>query len=210
MNMLILGQTGGPGGPSSDGWLNLAHVGNAGLMLRDSTEVDEIRHPIRVWVDRIVEDTEGAGLNRGAPSARVEYEPVGCTIEVIWSSDGSVNAALGARGGLTGANAQQFKALRSGDLVALEPWGRVTLEPGERIVSLSCGGGGYGCPLDRAPERVRKDVVEGWVSTRRAADVYGVLFTANGSVDVAGTTSRRAELRAAASPAHPREGSRRG
>jgi len=202
VNMLILGQTGGPGGPAADGWLNLAHVGNAGLMLRDSTEVDEIRHPIRVWVDRIVENTEGAGLNRGAPSARVEYEPVGCSIEVIWSSDGSVNPAQGARGGLPGAGARQLKALRSGKLVELEPWGRVVLDPGERIVSLSCGGGGYGSPLDRHPDRVRKDVLEGWVSDSRAADVYGVLLTENGSVDIAATTSRRADLRVGESPGH--------
>ena len=200
VNMLILGQTGGAGGPVADGWLNLAHVGNAGLMLRDSTEIDEIRHPIRVLVDRIVPDTEGAGCSRGAPSARVEYEPVGCAIDVIWSSDGSVNPARGARGGLSGATARTLKRTASGELVQLDPWGRVKLQPGETMVSFSCGGGGYGSPLERDPERVRRDVLEGWVTRERAALVYGVVLddAGAGAIDLAATESRRAAARDAA------------
>ena len=46
--------------------------------------------------------------------------------------------------------------------------GTVELQPGERIVSVSAGGGGYGDPLERAPERVLHDVREGWVSPERA------------------------------------------
>jgi N-methylhydantoinase B len=50
----------------------------------------------------------------------------------------------------------------------------VVLEPGETIVSMSSGGGGYGLPRERDPERVRLDVAEGWISPGRARDVYGV------------------------------------
>jgi N-methylhydantoinase B len=52
----------------------------------------------------------------------------------------------------------------------------VKLAPGEFVVSHSAGGGGYGSPLQRAPERVLHDVREGWVTSKRARDVYGVVM----------------------------------
>jgi N-methylhydantoinase B len=204
VNMLILGQTGGAGAPETDGWLNLAHVGNAGLMMRDSIEIDEIRHPIRVSAYRILPDTEGAGRSRGAPSALVEYGPVGCEIEALWSADWTFNPALGARGGGTGGKCKQYKRDRSGELTELDPWARVRLEPGETLISHSCGGGGYGSPLERDPERVRHDVAEGWVTRGRAEEVYGVVLDADGDVDAAATEARRAAPRAKANSSEER------
>jgi N-methylhydantoinase B len=192
VNMLVLGQTGGAGGSAADGWLNLAHVGNAGLMMRDSVEVDELRHPIRVLVDRILPDTEGAGRWRGAPSALVEYGPVDCSIEAMWSADGTANPALGARGGGAGGPAQQSKRGRDGQVTALKPWDRVRLEPGETIISVSCGGGGYGPALERDPARVEHDVAERWISRERAEDVYGVVLDDEGRHEPAATRARRA------------------
>jgi N-methylhydantoinase B len=170
-------------------------------MLRDSTEIDEIRHPIRVVADRIQPDTEGAGRRRGAPAAFVEYGPVGCTIEVMWCSDGSVNPAAGAHGGGPGATARQFKREHSGELTELEPWGRIALEPGETVVSISSGGGGFGPPHERDVERVRHDVAEGWVTREGAASRYGVVIDDTGAVDATATAARRDALRLAAQEA---------
>jgi N-methylhydantoinase B len=183
LNQLILGMTGGAGGPSADGWLNVAHVGNAGLMLRDSTEVDELRHPVRIWTDAIVPDSEGAGAHRGAPSAKVEFGPVNCAMDVMWASDGNVHPACGARGGQRGAPARQFKRERSGSLVELPSTGRATLVDPETIVSFSCGGGCYGEPSARESDAVAGDVSEGWITPRRARDVYRVVVDFEGNVD---------------------------
>ena len=60
----------------------------------------------------------------------------------------------------------------------------------------SPGGGGYGDPLDREPERVRNDVVGETVSLDAARDIYGVDFDAEGAVDVAATERRRDAMRA--------------
>jgi N-methylhydantoinase B len=49
----------------------------------------------------------------------------------------------------------------------------VTVAPGETIVSVSCGGGGYGPPQQREPARVAHDVAERWISAERARTVYG-------------------------------------
>ena len=114
VNMLTLGQTCGAGTPWSDGWLTIAHVGNGGQVMRDSTEIDELMYPIRIWV--VVTDSEGAGRRRGAPAGEVEWGPVDLPMEGIWSSDGSVFPALGARGGGAGARARQFRREKGGSL----------------------------------------------------------------------------------------------
>ena len=48
--------------------------------------------------------------------------------------------------------------------------------PGEWVLGLESGGGGYGSPLERDPEAVRADVMEGWVSREAAERDYGVIF----------------------------------
>ena len=75
-----------------------------------------MRHPIRVVAQHIVPDTEGAGRFRGAPSAYVEYGPIGTELVVAYGADGTEHAALGARGGLSGGPANTA----SGS--ATDPW----------------------------------------------------------------------------------------
>ena len=196
INQLMLSMSSGGAGPVADGWLGGGCVGNGGVLAHDSIEVDEIRHPIRVHAQRILPDTEGAGRLRGGPGSFVEYGPVGCDLDVLWASDGSVNPAEGARGGLAGAPARQFLRTPEGELVGLDPYGRMVLGEAERIVSFSCGGGGYGVPHERDPARVRRDVEEGWVSPDRAERVYGVVLLPDGSVDLQATVVKRGALAA--------------
>ena len=57
--------------------------------------------------------------------------------------------------------------------------------------SSTCGGGGYGPPSERVPERVLRDVLEGKVSTARAAEIYRVAVV-DGRVDHERTEALRA------------------
>ena len=168
-------------------------------MMRDSTEVLELLRPIRVWADRIVPDTEGAGRFRGAPSLYIEYGPVGTELEVLYAADGTVNPALGVRGGQSGALCRPALRRADGEIVELDAWARVVLAPGETIISISSGGGGYGPPHERDVQRVVRDVVDGWVSVERARDVYGVVLDEHGGVDEDATRAQRAQLAAGAS-----------
>ena len=59
------------------------------------------------------------------------------------------------------------------------------------------GGGGYGEPLDREPERVLEDLLDEKISPEVCRDVYGVVVV-DGTVDLAATAARRAELSASA------------
>ncbi len=49
---------------------------------------------------------------------------------------------------------------------------------GDLLTIITGGGGGYGDPFERDPERVRQDVLEGLVSPEAARDLYGVVFDA--------------------------------
>jgi len=198
VNQLFLGATAGPGTPFGDCWLTYLHVGNGGMCFIDSVELDELYQPIWISERRIMPDTEGPGSNRGAPSLFVEFGPVGCPVDLAYVSDGSINAPLGARGGGVGGPAGHIKRRVDGVLEPLSNCVKVTIADGEMIQSISCGGGGYGPPMERAPSRVLADVAEGWISKRRARDVYGVVIGDAMHIDETATQKLRAQAGAAA------------
>jgi N-methylhydantoinase B len=202
VNLMILGLTCGAGHARGDGWLVSGEVGDGGLMMRDSTEVDELLYPIVVWADQIVADSGGPGRFRGAPACYVDYGPADTEIEAMWSTDGYVHAAIGARGGYPGAPARQFLRRTDGTVEPLPGWGEQVLAPGETVLATSAAGAGYGPPWERALQRVVRDVADGWVSAEQAAEVYGVIVR-DGELDPAATEARRAELivQASAPPA---------
>ena len=47
------------------------------------------------------------------------------------------------------------------------------LEEGDEVLLESPGGGGYGDPQERDPERLRRDLFEGFVSEGAARELYG-------------------------------------
>jgi N-methylhydantoinase B len=59
------------------------------------------------------------------------------------------------------------------------------------------GGGGYGHPFDREPERVLADVRGGFVSRQSAADDYGVVLSGDGRAVDHLATERRRQVRPA-------------
>ncbi|MFC3959136.1 hydantoinase B/oxoprolinase family protein [Halovivax cerinus] len=72
---------------------------------------------------------------------------------------------------------------------------RGSFEPGEVLSNRSGGGGGYGDPLDRDPEAVREDVVDGYVSPEAARADYGVVVSADGELDRDATADLRDDRR---------------
>ena len=190
VNELFLATTAGAASPRADGWLTLGSVGAGGMLLIDSVELDELEHPILVRSQRIIPDSEGAGRCRGAPGAYVEYESRGCSIELMYLSDGGNTPARGARGGLSGATARQFKLGRSGDEIEIDAF-QTKLQPSEAVVSISTGGGGYGSPLERLASKVTHDVNEGWITRDRAYSVYGVVVGEDGLLDEEATAGLR-------------------
>ena len=56
------------------------------------------------------------------------------------------------------------------------PYSLTRLKPGDVVTMDASGGGGYGNPLERSPEKVRQDVIEGYVSVEKAMEDYGVII----------------------------------
>ena len=75
-------------------------------------------------------------------------------------------------------------------------WGVHRIRQGDTLYIRWNGGGGYGDPLDREPERVRRDVAGQTVSLDAARDIFGVDLDAAGAVDAAATEHRRDAMRA--------------
>jgi N-methylhydantoinase B len=69
------------------------------------------------------------------------------------------------------------------------------MRPGDQLDVWTSGGGGYGDPLERAPEAVLADVLDGKVSRVAAQSTYGVVI-AGRSVDERATEALRARLAA--------------
>lgn len=191
VNQIFLGMTSGAAAPRCDAWLTIGHVGNAGLCFLDSVELDELRQPIHVYSRRLVIDSEGAGRHRGAPSIAVEFGPLESEISVGYVSDGVINSAQGVRGGFNGGCADQWHVRVDGTRERLAGCAQVTLVAGERVLSVSTGGGGYGSPCERNPQLVAQDVAEGWISRERARESYRVLLNADGTVDAGATSALR-------------------
>jgi len=190
---------GGPGTPTTDGWLNYGLPVAGGLMYRGSVEVDESKYPLLFKSIRVVTGGGGAGRFRGSPGAEVIYGPRKDPMTIVVSCDAQVNPPQGVRGGHAGPAGSTYKVHADGHEEKLPGVIEFELKQGEWVRGVDAGGGGYGAAIERDPQRVLKDVIEKWETEDRANDVYGVIFTGNiadGSlaVDVQATKERREAL----------------
>jgi len=190
---------GGPGTPTSDGWLNYGLPVAAGLIYRGSIEVEESKHPILIKHLRVVEGGGGAGKYRGAPGGDVMYGPRFDPMTVVTMCDAHVNAPQGVQGGKAGPPAQTYKVSADGTREKLPGVVECRLQPGEWVQGIDAGGGGYGEPLERDPDRVLADVLEKWETTERAQSIYGVIFKGNTAdrsleIDRKGTVALRKKM----------------
>lgn len=195
VNQLIMGYWGGPAMHGHDGWLTYGSGCSQGILWQSSVEVVEQQQPILVEKLEIRLDSGGAGEWQGAPGAectiRVRENPV----RFIVNSASRENPPQGAAGGRSAAFMRIAKIGADGAVEELPISVDTVIGPGERLLSQGCGGGGFGDPLRRAADSVRRDVVEGIISTERASDVFGVILK-DEEVDEPATLKRRQELKA--------------
>jgi N-methylhydantoinase B len=152
-------------------------------------EETERGYPVRVDCLELVEDSEGPGRFRGGLGLRKDYRfdrPT--TFTVLADRDRS--GPWGLFGGLPGKRAE-YVLTRDGEERRLGSKTTVELLPGDVMSYRTCGGGGYGPPHERDPERVLRDVIEGKVSAERAREHYGVAIV-DGRVDEDETRRLRA------------------
>jgi N-methylhydantoinase B len=164
-----------------------------------SAEALESGMPLRVERSELRRDSGGEGTTRGGLGLRREIRLLEGEARYSVLSDRAVLPPFGV-GGAGPAATVKVSLRRDGAEVEFATPGKVTGHPiaaGDVVVMQSAGGGGYGDPLARDPERVRHDVLAGCVSRARAREGYGVVLTPTGEVDAPGTRAERSRLVAA-------------
>ena len=134
-------------------------------------EILESIAPIIVWRKEYRTDSGGAGRTRGGLGQVMEIASAeNAPFAVFAMFERIEHPARGRDGGHDGAAGRV--SLASGR--TLRGKGQQTIPPGERLRLELPGGGGFGDPHERDPERVEADVRDGLVSAESAAKVYGL------------------------------------
>ena len=72
---------------------------------------------------------------------------------------------------------------------------RLPLPIGSVVRAETGGGGGYGPPKNRTSDKVREDVIDGYISKQKALQDYGVAFDEDAvMVNIQATDAMRAEM----------------
>lgn len=174
VNQLLMGYWGGPAVPGADGWLTYGSASTQGAIWQSSVEVSEAQHPIIVEKLAIRVDSGGAGEFQGGPGASIVFYAHMSPVRFVYNAAARNHPPLGVRGGEAGAPTQTWKVKTTGERIELPLNGDVLLQPGERLFSESCGGGGYGEPAKRDPAKVEHHLREGWISAEYSKEHYGV------------------------------------
>ncbi len=174
VNQLFVAYGGGPARHGTDGWLTYLGPVNGGVIILDSVEIDEGMYPIIVESRGVARDTMGAGQWNGAPGMTGAITPRDRDVRAIYCSDGGVHPPRGVMGGGSGGPARNLLRKPSGAVEELPGFHEIVLAKGDVLVWYNNGGGGYGLPAERDPERVARDVDRRWLSIERARDVYRV------------------------------------
>ena len=149
----------------------------------------------------------------GSKDCSVDYKPYGGIAQGGFGLFGGYPTGIGAMRVMTEAGVDMVDKVRQGkypDAPSMRagewakpfhPQGvpeRIALPEGSLLVDYVAGGGGFGDPLDRAPEAVMKDFGRGWVSRETAERIYGVVIAANNrKLDSDATASKREDIRRA-------------
>ena len=68
VNQLMLANNGGPASATADGWVTYGNTAVAGLLYRDSVEIDEQRYPIHIQSMVLQPDSGGPADSEGRPA----------------------------------------------------------------------------------------------------------------------------------------------
>lgn len=178
-------------------------------------EVYEQQYPLLYLYRREEPDMGGAGRWRGGTGLGMAYvphdAPVPITIQTLAHGVAFPNNQ-GLAGGYPGGTIH-YQMQRGSRIAEVFAEGRIPTSPADVggteealdfkgisaqeasdvLFVRTSSSGGYGDPLDREPERVAVDVLDGYVTAETAGRIYGVVLD-NGQVDLAATEKTRAGL----------------
>lgn len=159
-------------GPRQDG----CHAVDSPLSNCSNTPVEatdmEFDH-FRILGYGLLPDSCGHGRRRGGLGFFRRFEILKDDVNFAIYADRFRLAPYGLRGGSDGSLGRA-EVLRDGKVIAVRSKDEMMLRKGDVLTLYTSGGGGYGDPAEREPERVRDDIAQGVISAETAAKVYGV------------------------------------
>jgi N-methylhydantoinase B len=189
-------------------------IGSGGF---NDVELHEKTSPIIYLWRREVPDSGGAGRYRGGNG--IEYATTGYDVPEVQGSFCSHGVSLpdlvGIQGGYPGNVCgytiargstwlEDMKAGKAaldmvsigGKLEDLPAKSTFIMKAGDVVNNVVQNPGGYGDPLTRPYDMIERDVRDGRCKTDVAKAVYGAVFNAEATIDVAASDALRAEIRA--------------
>lgn len=170
------------------------------LSLFTPVEVIEQSYPLMVNSFRLIEGSGGPGKFRGGLGLKRSITLLGNKPVISICADDVKTDPPGLSGGLPGSKASvtisRPKGHEESSINILSGKYTGTVEKGSVITLKTAGGGGFGAPLDRNPELVRKDVLEGFITIDQARHLYGVILSGHDmQIDEAATSASRKLLK---------------
>jgi N-methylhydantoinase B len=195
---------------SGSGWVNLLYEfggigGRTGSDGPDATgayflggrsvipqlEPLEAQYPFVAVHSRLVPDSGGPGRWRGGLGVEVCLE-LTAPAQLTVRGDRMEDPPPGAMGGRAGRGGWFAIERTDGSTEQLPTKQQgITLQPGDRFIMRTSGGGGLGDPFEREPALVATDVGDGKVTIGGARDDYGVVLDEALAVDVGATGRHR-------------------
>ena len=210
--MAVLAYVEDPSTGHSSFFIDLGGLGSGALCDRDGTnalmhpcqagsesmpaEILETRMPVLKRRFELIQDSGGAGTFRGGLSTIAEFEFLGDGAASVVAEKTRASHLDGLQGGLPPPFKNEVLLFPGSTReLRLGKKANIPIRRGDICRIKSAGGGGYGDPLERDPERVAEDVDNRYVSYSQAREVYGVSFDARtGRVDPGATSALRAEV----------------
>jgi N-methylhydantoinase B len=142
-------------------------------------EVIESTYPLQVVRYGLVCNSEGAGKFRGGMGIMREFIVLEDDLTLTVGSDRENIKPWGVDGGSGGQNSENV-LIHDGKEKRLSSKMTTRIKKGDSYITVTPGGGGWGEPFERDPEKLLWDVSEGLISIERAESEYGVIFKEHG------------------------------
>ena len=195
---------GGMGGSRTRDGANVVGSPYASTIVNVPAELQERRFPLLYRRYQLLQNSGGPGRSRGGMAVHqlVTFPYVAGTLSTFGNRERfGPPGVFGGQVGRTAGMALNPNTEREQPLPVFSVL--VPVAVGDLLSFWSAGGGGYGDPLERDPERVLNDVIDEYVSMEGARADYGVVVREldrrclSYEIDTGATAALRAELRAA-------------
>ena len=145
-------------------------------------ETIEKSYPIRLLKYGLRADSGGPGRWRGGTGIERVWTLLADEAHVSILAERNKIAPWGLEGGKAGGLGEYLLLEQNGGEKRLRSKTSFRMKRGDSLIIRTPGGGGYGNPLDRDPQLVMKDVLDGLVSLEAARREYGVAINLETSV----------------------------